>query len=529
MGFPFGGNSTRHINMSMLNFDIRPNIIIGLGMYWAWVWTVFWSSLFYSAMPTMTIINLSGVMLLEPLWSISLFSNALTYIALFFLSRRWSPLGSHTSLMLWAAALACIGTFMIMQPALFFPDTVVPYEYIAGSLLTGVGSAIGLSLWAELLTISGSRQTLVYFVASTVFSALVYIVIILINPTLARILVAAMPLVQMWLMSRQRGTVVQAHRATLRRKHKAADKPLPHPIENDSANDDEDSEDTTLRIPSAPPFSVRSALTGLAGISLFFGISYGMMKGLFVTSTNSLIAARDLTNILALILSSIAIFITTSTFRMDFSHLTYQIALPLMAAGFLFFPLSSPYNIIGFGLHQFGYQYFYSVIWALWAVMAQRTDNPVAQYSCISIAAVQAGQLIGSVIGALLINFATTQYLLAMVSAFIVFVILLIALFMFGSPSTKSGWRVLKPFEQEQSTPKFRLACKKLADMRGLSRRETEVFELLAHGRNRSYISQQLCISDSTAKTHIKNIYRKFGVHSQQALLDMIELDAKSE
>ena len=170
MGFPFGGNSTRHINMSMLNFDIRPNIIIGLGMYWAWVWTVFWSSLFYSAMPTMTIINLSGVMLLEPLWSISLFSNALTYIALFFLSRRWSPLGSHTSLMLWAAALACIGTFMTMQPALFFPDTATtltaPIWLCSTAQLAAAGLPLPWTGWPVIVTSEGltrvSRQSKYY-------------------------------------------------------------------------------------------------------------------------------------------------------------------------------------------------------------------------------------------------------------------------------------------------------------------------------------------------------------------------------
>ena len=30
-------------------------------------------------------------------------------------------------------------------------------------------------------------------------------------------------------------------------------------------------------------------------------------------------------------------------------------------------------------------------------------------------------------------------------------------------------------------------------------------------------------ISQSTAKTHIYNIYRKFGIHSRQELLDFIE------
>ena len=37
------------------------------------------------------------------------------------------------------------------------------------------------------------------------------------------------------------------------------------------------------------------------------------------------------------------------------------------------------------------------------------------------------------------------------------------------------------------------------------------------------YITDTFYISQSTAKTHIYNIYRKFGIHSRQELLDFIE------
>ena len=46
---------------------------------------------------------------------------------------------------------------------------------------------------------------------------------------------------------------------------------------------------------------------------------------------------------------------------------------------------------------------------------------------------------------------------------------------------------------------------------------------LVAQGRNAKYIEQALSISLSTAQTHIRNIYRKTGVHSRQELLDLIE------
>ncbi len=136
-----------------------------------------------------------------------------------------------------------------------------------------------------------------------------------------------------------------------------------------------------------------------------------------------------------------------------------------------------------------------------------------------------AGQLVGSIAGAQLVLLADDPYTMAVVAACSVFVILLVSLFAFESPFPESGWSMFDPLGQDGPAPRFRRSLKKLAEMRGLSPRETEVLELLAKGRNCSFISTQLVISEETAKTHIKRIYRKFGVHSQQALLDMIELD----
>lgn len=65
--------------------------------------------------------------------------------------------------------------------------------------------------------------------------------------------------------------------------------------------------------------------------------------------------------------------------------------------------------------------------------------------------------------------------------------------------------------------------CLALSERCGLSDRQCEVLMLVAQGRNAKYIEQTLSISLSTAQTHIRNIYRKAGVHSRQELLDLIE------
>ena len=65
--------------------------------------------------------------------------------------------------------------------------------------------------------------------------------------------------------------------------------------------------------------------------------------------------------------------------------------------------------------------------------------------------------------------------------------------------------------------------CRALSNECDLSARQGEVLFLIAQGRSAKYVEHELSISLSTAQTHIRNIYRKVGVHSRQELLDKIE------
>lgn len=56
-----------------------------------------------------------------------------------------------------------------------------------------------------------------------------------------------------------------------------------------------------------------------------------------------------------------------------------------------------------------------------------------------------------------------------------------------------------------------------------LSPRELEVFALMKAGRDAEYIATSLCMSRNTAKTHIRNIYAKLGVHKRQEFIDVIQ------
>lgn len=64
--------------------------------------------------------------------------------------------------------------------------------------------------------------------------------------------------------------------------------------------------------------------------------------------------------------------------------------------------------------------------------------------------------------------------------------------------------------------------CSIAAERFGLTAREFEVLRLLARGNNTSHMQRELGIGANTVKYHVKNVYAKMGVHSQQQLIDCV-------
>ena len=81
----------------------------------------------------------------------------------------------------------------------------------------------------------------------------------------------------------------------------------------------------------------------------------------------------------------------------------------------------------------------------------------------------------------------------------------------------------MKNSPEDRGGNSWEQACAIIAEGCRLSPREREIFGMLAHGRNVSYISETLFISENTAKTHKYRIYRKLGVNTHQELLDCVE------
>ena len=136
------------------------------------------------------------------------------------------------------------------------------------------------------------------------------------------------------------------------------------------------------------------------------------------------------------------------------------------------------------------------------------------------------GFMLGLVLGIAVIrtglpDIATMYAPLALVAAFILSALFLLP---FDGESSTAGYKTLTLVDLYESPDQsMEELCEQVSKRFKLSPRESEVLMYLMRGRNAKHASEKLFISESTVKTHISNIYRKIGVHSQQELLDALE------
>lgn len=91
-----------------------------------------------------------------------------------------------------------------------------------------------------------------------------------------------------------------------------------------------------------------------------------------------------------------------------------------------------------------------------------------------------------------------------------------------GSDSAKGG-----PAQSDQDSfpdtlTNFKMCCDAVSERYNLSRREAEVLPYLAQGRTAKFISDELFISESTVRTHIRHIIEKTKAKSKQDIIDIV-------
>ena len=152
-----------------------------------------------------------------------------------------------------------------------------------------------------------------------------------------------------------------------------------------------------------------------------------------------------------------------------------------------------------------------------WTVVVTALDVlDVPSYRVMGVAGVvYAGASIAWVL--LLGRAAIVDTLLVMLATYAFVVVALCAVWFVPSRKDAASGEVAAPLVQTVSD-----TCLELAGRYALAPRETEVFVLLAQGRTRAFIQDELVLSGSTVKTHVSHIYAKMGVHDRQEMMDLI-------
>ena len=245
------------------------------------------------------------------------------------------------------------------------------------------------------------------------------------------------------------------------------------------------------------------------------------------------IGQTNVSNMVGLLIASVVLLVS---WKLLYERVTlmrlYQILFPLTATAFLLLPLlEGAFRQVVLSLVFL----VFSVTSSLMVVSCARTARnqtlpPVLVYGLFA-GIVYASQLVGSVVG--LCVGAGRGVGLAELSVVALVAVYLLSIAMVA-PHGKRSRRVIDPqaapAEPVSSTgvvagtDAVAAGCVGVVERYSLSRREADVLELLARGRDVPYIAEELVISKNTVRSHIKSIFAKTGVHSRQELIDLVEL-----
>lgn len=249
-------------------------------------------------------------------------------------------------------------------------------------------------------------------------------------------------------------------------------------------------------------FSFITAI-GFAGIG---GDGAAYASGDFFAPMLLLCVAVLLVNVAALPLTTIAV---------------PAIIIAIIAASYLHFDPALSFDLAALGMFLF---LAYAVV-LLCAAMPDDRRRALVAFAGLMVA-FAAGCIVGRVGMALCFAFAgefasQIMVLLSILAAFSAMVILIRR----GVTPSKSEELFGKASEAEGDTrATMRAKIDRVAASCGLGEREKEVLALLLQGRSASEVARIMVVANGTAKSHIRHVYKKLGIHSRDELFEKFEI-----
>lgn len=447
----------------------------GFGLFWTWVWSVFQS--------TALVQPQFSVIAPLPAWTMPLLFYAVGFAVLgvLYRSKRIVPHGRAYRVVVPLSMTG--GAFLAIALAQLSWET--PWydaACVASCALMGCATSCMHTEWARLFAGTGAHQTIVCGVFATLMAALLSGLLGLAASIASKVMVALLPVTAAWLL-------------------------WTDPLETDRF----------YLLGRGAHVYVPWKLVITAGIQ---GVSLGAMETM---AHHVLGDASTLLAIAGFVAGSILALALIMYRQVTYNALLYQIGFPLLAAGWLFFLVGARCLPVAAGLHAVGYRFVDLAIWSLTIYLIRQRELPTNLVTAMNTCALIGGQFAGSMLA---LAFVRDSRVIApsgnVLAALIVFALFMTAICIYSSKNLRDGWGLFRP-DEEGEPDRFGVACQEIGREAGLTKRETQIFMLLAKGRSKSYICSELVLADNTVKSYIKTVYRKLGIHSQQELISQVE------
>lgn len=420
-----------------------------------------------------------------------LFACMAVFLLLASIADRLAPTGRYRIGYPAAAILAAGIALLYLDPALLVTAPFGDGLFIAGAMLAALGYCIVHVEFGRIMGMLGTSRALVFTIASYLVGGGVCAALSLLPSPTDLVLVLAL----------------LAAMATL----------LEHDKDRLGRED--------LFRPRSPKLLIpwKFILT-----SFIQGISVGLAYVLFAHAGMSDIVLQTT----AILVACAVAFTTVIAMRINYDRLIYRIGFLAMGLGILLYSftgLSARGTLVASFVQLAAFAYLDMVLWSFGAYLIKHLNQPAIWSTCCPTSALMGGRFLGTVVGAFLIGFGTDTTTspfgsISPIAGGIAFAIVAAALLLSNTQNVRSGWGFVRPGAPEESeADNVRLSCEMIAEDYGLTAREAEVLQLLAEGKTRQAIAENLYVSQNTVKTHVRSVYGKLGVHSREELSALIE------
>lgn len=443
-------------------------------------------------------------------WSTLAFS--VVSVALAVLHRRSGALLANRWVMLGAGALASLGVVLEYASCLWASGAACVL-FTVGAVLSGAGTAF-VAVRAGMVYARALPATAVANAAlSEVAAGLLFFFVIGTVPQVALLVAAGLPLLAAFMAWLDAPDAVASQKPTL------ADDPSRS---------------------SLAPGVLAPFVRFMVAVFVLTCVA-SLVKGMFDShGTQGLSLESGVLGITAAILVSFALSLAVSFARsFNFSAVYYPLVLVLAIGVVLVFALGG-YNTFAASITVFVYSLFSLFMWCLLSFIARGDYWDSIQVFGWGRGIFALGSLAGHYAGVNVDAFGMGSVQPLVVGVVLAFLVVASGMLIFRDSDVRkvvnAAWlseerRRARDTAEGEGGPGLaaapacatgRISAEEFALERNFTSREREVFLLMLEGRDARTIGVSLVISENTAKSHIRSIYAKTGVHTRQEFIDAV-------